>query len=69
MVTVSTKGFLYIADSNGWGEFKFKPNKDDWIASSIAAASQAASAATLPGTTIKLYPTRKTSDKIYCTVE
>ncbi|MBR1687300.1 MAG: DUF5115 domain-containing protein [Prevotella sp.] len=54
--------------ANGW---KFTAN-DDWginLGGDIADLTQDGSNLSNVGTTIKLYPTRKTSDKIYATVE
>jgi hypothetical protein len=54
--------------ANGW---KFTAN-NDWginLGGDIADLSQDGSNLTVTGTTIKLYPCRTTSDKIYCTVE
>ena len=54
--------------ANGW---KFTAN-NAWginLGGDISDLSQDGSNLSAVGTTIKLYPTRKTSDKIYCTVE
>jgi hypothetical protein len=54
--------------ANGW---KFTAN-NAWginLGGDISDLSQDGSDLSAVGTTIKLYPTRKTSDKIYCTVE
>lgn len=55
-------------NANGW---KFTAN-NAWginLGGDISDLSQDGSNLSAVGTTIKLYPTRKTSDKIYCTVE
>lgn len=54
--------------TNGW---KFTAN-NDWginLGGDVNALTQDGSNIEQAGTTIKLYPTRKTSDKIYCTIE
>ena len=54
--------------ADGW---KFSVNKD-WpinLGGSIDNLKQDGTDLKVAGNTIKLYPTRKTKDKIYCTVE
>lgn len=54
--------------ANGW---KFRMN-NDWavnLGGDLNNLTQDGANITAVGSTIKLYPTRKTSDKIYCTVE
>ena len=54
--------------ANGW---KFRINAD-WainLGGSLTELVNGGDNLSAVGTTIKLYPTRKTSDKIYCTVE
>ena len=55
-------------NANGW---KFRMNSD-WainLGGDINNLTQDGANITLEGNTIKLYPTRKTSNNIYCTIE
>ena len=73
-MTWNATDFCYEAtgagvNANGW---KFRVNSDWGINLGGATLDDLVANGdniTVVGNTIKLYPTRKTSDKIYCTVE
>ena len=59
-------------NANGWKFRANGPTDPNWtinLGGDINDLTQDGSNLSAVGTTIKLYPTRKTSDKIYCTVE
>ena len=72
-MTWDAENYCYVitgagVTTNGW---KFTAN-NDWginLGGDVNALTQDGSNIEQAGTTIKLYPTRKTSDNIYCTIE
>ena len=59
-------------NANGWKFRANGPTDPNWtinLGGNMNDLTQDGSNLSAVGTTIKLYPTRKTSDKIYCTVE
>lgn len=78
VMTWNATDYCYEATNVGVGSdgWKFRVN-NDWSINlggngngeNIADLCANGADITIPGNTIKLYPTRKTSDKIFCTVE